>query len=502
MKVRGRALREESLERLITGTFDVLVVGGGIVGARIALDAARAGLRVALVDAGDFGGATSCASGKLIHGGLRYLRTGSIRIVRRSRQEQRVLADRVAPHLVRRLPFLLATAERGYASFSTLAAGPLVYWGLDGFRAPLPRFISPEETQALIPPLRTTGSRVLLEEAVTDDARLTLATVRAAIRAGAVAVNHSQVVHLEHTRGGITGAVLVGRDREGPLTVRCRVVVNATGPWLDRLRLWEDPRRRPMVRLSKGVHLVLRLDGDWRAAFTLALPGRGHVYAVPWHGTLLLGTTDTTYEGNPGCVAPTPVEESYLLAAASRFLPKEMVRPDRVLCSFAGLRVLPRGGGETFEASREHVVRVGSGGMISVGGGKLTTHRMIALDTLRRLPAQLRPRSLRLSSEPLPGAEQPDVRTLRARLDAGTTEHLVELYGGEAQNLLGYAVRSPDALEKVHPQGPDIWAQVHHAAEEEWAMTVEDVIRRRTTLGVRGLATKEIRAQIFSILAS
>jgi len=496
-------LREESLERLITGTFDVLVAGGGIVGARIALDAARAGLRVALVDAGDFGGATSCASGKLIHGGLRYLRTGSIRTVRRCRQERRVLTDRVAPHLVRRLPLLLATAEeRGYARFSTIAAGPLVYWGLGGFRAPLPRFVSPEETRALIPPLRANGSRVLLEEAVTDDARLTLATVRTAVRAGAVAVNHSQVVHLEHTRGEITGAVLVGRDGEGPLTVRCRVVVNATGPWLDRLRLLEDPRREPMVRLSKGVHLVLRLDGDWRAAFTLALPGGGHVYAVPWHGTLLLGTTDTAYEGNPGCVAPTSVEEAYLLATASRFLPEEMVRPDRVLCSFAGLRVLPRGDGETFEASREHVVRVGSGGMISVGGGKLTTHRMIALDALRRLPAQLRPRRLRSSSEPLPGAEPPDVRILRTRLDAGTAEHLVELYGGEAQHLLGYAVRTPDALERVHPQGPDIWAQVYHAAEEEWAMTVEDVIRRRTTLGVRGLTTKKIRARILSILTS
>jgi len=216
----------------------------------------------------------------------------------------------------------------------------------------------------------------------------------------------------------------------------------------------------------------------------------------------LLGTTDTAYEGEPGSVAPTSVEEAYLLAAASRFLPDEMVRPDRVLCSFAGLRVLPRGDGETFEASREHVVRVGSGGMISVGGGKLTTHRLIALDTLRRLPAQLRPRRLRLNSEPLPGAEPPDVPTLRTRLDAGTAEHLVELYGGEAQHLLGYAVRTPDALERVHPRSPDIWAQVYHAAEEEWAMTVEDVVRRRTTLGIRGLATREIRAQILSILSS
>ena len=257
-----------------------------------------------------------------------------------------------------------------------------------------------------------------------------------------------------------------------------------------------------MLRLSKGVHVVLPLDSEWRAAFALRLPGGRHVYAVPWHGVLLLGTTDTAYEGNPGYGAPTPAEKAYLLATASRFLPEEMVLPDRVLCSFAGLRVLSRGDGETYDASREHVVRVGPGGMISVAGGKLTTHRVIALDALRRLPAQLRPRRLRSSSEPLPGSAPPDVRTLRARLDAGTVEHLVEPYGGEAQNLLRYAAQLPRALDRVHPQGPDIWAQVYYAADEEWAMTVEDVIRRRTTLGARGLTTDEIQAQISSILTA
>jgi glycerol-3-phosphate dehydrogenase len=502
MRVRGGARREDSLEQLSAATFDVLVIGGGIVGSRIALDAARAGLRTALVDAGDFGGATSGASGKLIHGGLRYLRTGSIRLVRRSRREQRVLADWVAPHLVRCLPLLLETTERGYAAFSTVAAGPLVYWGLDGFRAPLPRFVSPEETRALIPPLRSTGPRVLLEEAVTDDSRLTLATAGAAVRAGAVAVNHLRVVHLEHARGGITVAVLAERDGEDTLTVRCRAVVNATGPWLDGLRLLEDPRSEPIVRLSKGVHVTLPLDGQWRGAFTLRLPGGRHVYAVPWHGVLLLGTTDTAYEGNPGCVAPTPAEEAYLLATASRFLPEEMVLPDRMLCSFAGLRGLSRGNRATYEASREHVVRVGPSGMISVAGGKLTTHRVIALDALRRLPAQLRPRRLRLSAHPLPGSAPPDARALRARLDVGTAEHLIGLYGGEAHNLLRYAAQLPDALERVHPQGPDIWAQVYYAADEEWAMTVEDVIRRRTTLGVRGLASDRVRARISSILGA
>lgn len=499
----GSVIREHSLERLSTETFDVLVVGGGIVGARVAFEASHAGLKVALVDAGDFGGATSSASGKLVHGGLRYLRAGRVRLVREAHRERRILAGRIAPHLVHRLPFLLASIEQGSSRYSTVVAGPIAYWALDGFRRPAPRRVSAGETQGLIPPLRTTdlGSCALMEEAITDDGRLTLATVKAAVNAGAVAVNHLRVVELEKTRGGISGAVLQGRDGEGPLAVRCRAVVNATGPWLDHLRLLEDPRREPAVRLSKGVHLVLPLEGDWRAAFALSLSDARHVYVVPWHGTLLLGTTDTAYEGDPGAAAPDPSEEAYLLEAASRFLSWDLARPDRVLSSFAGLRVLPRGEGGTYEASREHVVRVGPAGMISVGGGKLTTHRLIALDALRRLPAGLRPRRLRPSLDPLPGFSPPDARALHTRLDVATAKHLTELYGGEAGKLLRYAARFPGALEKVHPEGPDIWAQVYHAADEEWAVTVEDVTRRRTILDIRGLATEDVRARISSVLA-
>ncbi|MDQ3913257.1 MAG: FAD-dependent oxidoreductase, partial [Actinomycetota bacterium] len=363
---------------------------------------------------------------------------------------------------------------------------------------PAPRLVSAQGARGLIPPLRTAGlgACALLEEAVTDDGRLTLSTVKAAVLAGAVAVNHLRVVELGRSRGGISGAVLEGREGEGFVSVRCRAVVNATGPWIDQLRLLEDPRREPAVRLSKGVHLVLSRESDWRAAFTLDLDGAGHVYVVPWHGMLLLGTTDTPYGDDPGAVAPDPAEQSHLLDAASRFLPPDLIRPARVRCSFAGLRVLPLGDGRVYEASRGHVVRVGPAGMISVGGGKLTTHRLIALDALRALPGDLRPRKLRPSTDPLPGSSPPDARALLTLLDAPTAEHLMELYGGEAEKLLGYAARFPDALEKVHPEAPDVWAQVYHAADEEWAVTADDVLRRRTTLGIRGLDTEEVRGRI------
>jgi glycerol-3-phosphate dehydrogenase len=503
MSACGAVNRERSLERLRTGAFDVLVIGAGIVGARTAFEAACAGLKVAVVDAGDFGGATSSASGKLIHGGLRYLRSGRLRFVREARREQRILANQVAPHLVRRIPFLLA-AGRGSARYSTIAAGPLAYWALDRFRRPAPHFVTAGEAAALIPPLRTADldTHTLLEEAVTNDSRLTLATVRAAVHTGAVAVNYLRAVELEYSRDRIFGAMLEGRGGEGLFTVRCRAVVNATGPWLDHLRLLEDPKREPAVRLSKGVHLVLPLESEWQAAVAFALDDNRHVYAVPWHGMLLLGTTDTTYEGDPSAAVPEPAEEHYLLDVASCFLSQDLVRPDRVRCSFAGLRVLPSGDGGTYKMSREHIVRVGPAGMVSIGGGKLTTHRLIALDALRWLPAELRPRKLRPNLDPLPGSSPPAAGALPARLEGLTAEHLKSLYGGEFGELLNYAARSPDALERVHPEGPDVWGQVYHAVDEEWAMTVEDVIRRRTTLGIRGLATDEVRARISSVLTS
>jgi glycerol-3-phosphate dehydrogenase len=500
LSVRGAANRERSMELLRRCTFDLLVIGGGIVGSRVALEASHAGLQVALVDAGDFGGATSSASGKLVHGGLRYLRAGRFRLVREALRERRVLATRVAPHLVRPLPVLLATDEAGRSRYLTVAAGPLAYWALGDLRRPAPRLFGAEPARAMFPALRTTGPCGLVEEAVTDDGRLTLATVKAAVRAGTVAANHARVVELRKERGGISGAILEGRDGEGAFDVRCRAVVNATGPWLDRVRLLEDSGREPAVRLSKGVHLVLPLEGGRRAAIALALRDGRHVYAVPWHGMLLVGTTDTPYEGDPRAAVPTFAEEAYLLEAASRFLPGELVRHDRVLCSFAGLRVLRPGDGATFEASREHFVGVGPAGMVSVAGGKLTTHRPIALDALRALPPGVRPRKLQPSLDPLPGSSPPDERVLRARLDAATARHLAELYGGEAEALLDYAARLPDALERVHPGGPDLWAQVHHAADEEWAMSVDDVVRRRTTLAVRGLDTEIVRAGISAIV--
>jgi len=491
--------RERALEKLCSGVFDVFVIGGGIVGSRTAFDATRYGLRVALVDAGDFGGATSGSSARLIHGGLRYLATGDWRLVRAALRERDVFSRLIAPHLVRPLSFVLSAAGGRRAG---CAAGLLAYAALGGLRTPLPRFATPEEAALLVPPLRAHrfASHAVFQEATTLDSRLTLATVRAAEISGAVVANYLRVVAMDLASDGISRVMLRGGG--DTFTVRCRAVVNATGPWVDRLREMESGSCASMVRLSKGVHVVLRPDEPWKAAVAVSLEGGRHLYAVPSQGTILLGTTDVPYDGDPAAVAAEPEEISNLLDNAEQFLHPEALRGERVISAFAGLRALPRGEEEPRHARRDHLLSVGAGGMVSVAGGKLTTHRLIALDALRSLPDTVRPRRLSLSDAPLPGAGPAPVRDLRSRLDGPVWDHLFHLHGAGARKLLRYVEEVPNALDEIVPGAPDRWAQVYHAIREEWALTTEDVIYRRTTLGLRGLDTPEIRRKICGVFES
>ena len=489
--------RERTMEELGLGVFDVLVLGGGIVGGRVAFDAARAGLRVALVDAGDFGGATSGASARLVHGGLRYLRAGNVRLVRTALRERNVLASRIAPHLVRPLPFVLSAAG---GQRSKCAAGLIAYAALNGFGRPLPRFITPEEAVRLVPSLRGDDltSHAVFQEAETDDSRLALANVTAAARSGAVVANYLRAVALDLAPGKNSRVLLQGR--EGTLTVRCRAVVNATGPWMDLVRKMEDPGCGPVARLSKGIHVVLRPAEKWRAAVAVFMDGGRHLYAVPCEDMILLGTTDEEYTGDPGGVAAEPADVASLLELAHHFLRPEMLGGERVVSAFAGLRVLPRGEVASRYASRDHLLSVGPGGMVSVAGGKLTTHRQIALDALRRLPSDVRPRRLSLSDAPLPGSSPICRRDFESRLDAPIMDHLIHLYGAESARLLEYSKVHHDALEQITPGAPDLWAQVHHAISEEWAVKAEDIIYRRTSLGLRGFDIPEIRQRISRLL--
>jgi glycerol-3-phosphate dehydrogenase len=470
---RARAVAELGERR-----FDLLVIGGGIVGAGIAEAASAHGLAVALVDKGDFGSGTSTASSKLIHGGLRYLRLGDVRLVREAHQERRLLMRVVAPHLVRRLPFLFPLYAGGPYRPWFVQSGILLYSTLA--RAKLNGPVKVERARRLVPRLRANGLRscALYADAVTNDGRLTLANVRAAAEAGATVLNYAEVVAIRSREGAE-----VGVDGE-TIRVAARAVVNAAGPWVDHVRRLEDPAAAPSVRLSKGVHLLVDGGGDWDAALTIPHDKVRVSFAVPWEGMLLLGTTDTLHDGDPGDLRVTEEDAAQVIEEASAAV--EDLRWSDVRGSFAGLRVLPVGSGETATARRETVYSRGPSGMVSIAGGKLTTYRRIALDALEHLRSDLGLRQIDARPRALPGAAGlADVRFPEG-LPVVTRSHLLDLYGSLATDVLAPARDDPSLLEPLVPGRPDLAAQALYAREHEWALTDEDVLRRRTTAWLAG----------------
>ena len=489
--------RATALDRLSSESFDLLVVGAGVTGARIAYDASHAGLRVALVDAGDVAGGTSSASSKLLHGGFRYLARRSYRLVHDAGRERHVLATQVASHLSRPLPVVL-TMERGRWPEWQLQYGLMLYHGLSGFRRPRPRLLDPDEAREIAPELQTAEQRIhiLLPEFQTDDSRLVLATALGAARMGAVVVPYVEVAGIGGSNGRVDTVELLDRLGGEHLSVRVRSVVNASGPCIDRVRALEDPRSSPIARLSKGVHVTLPLPPGWSALVAFYSPDDRTSFAAPWRGTLLVGTTDTEYDGDPLLVETNEDDIAEVLEGVAQLLPAERIERSRILASWAGLRVLPRGDGDTAVASREHLLSVGPRGVVSIAGGKLTTHRRMATDALGLLPAELRPRKLDLRPAPLPGSEPSlDGAGLTAAAGEDAARHLRSVYGSEAHRLLAYA-NEPDAFERIHPDGPDVWAQVRYAVEHELASTADDVVWRRTSLAHRGLATEDVRAAV------
>jgi glycerol-3-phosphate dehydrogenase len=464
--------RVAAAEQLAGRRFDLLVIGGGIIGAGIAEAATAHGLSVALVDKGDFAGATSSASSKLVHGGLRYLQMGDVALVREAHQERRYLMSVVAPHLVERLPFVFPLYRDGPHRPWFVRTGVLLYSALA--RAKINGRVSNQRALHLVPALRTDNlhSTALYADASTNDGRLTIANVRAAADRGAVVLNYAEVVEV-HDDGAdvvVDGATV---------RVRARQVVNATGPWLDRLRALEDPAAPPSIRLSKGVHLIVEGGLDWRAAVTIPHDKVRVSFAIPWEDKLLLGTTDTLHEGAPEDARVTDDDVRTILDEAS----VAVHGIGEVRASFCGLRALPGGPGATANARRETVYTRGPSGMLSVAGGKLTTYRRIALDALEQVGV----RNLDRRPRPLPGAAGLDAIPWPPGLETRLRGHLLHLYGSLAVEVLAPAVADPSLLEPLVEGRPDIRAQEVYARTREWARTDEDVRRRRTTAWLAGL---------------
>lgn len=515
----GVASRAETREQLSKATYDLLVIGGGILGISTAWHAAQSGLRVALVDAGDFAGATSSASSKLLHGGLRYLQTGAVKLVAENHFERRAVSRQVAPHLANPLTFYLPVYKGGPHGAAKLGAGVFAYSALSAFGDGVGHLLSPSKAAQDVPELRTDNLKAVAVygDDQMNDSRMALMTVRAAVEAGATVLNHAEVTGLRFTQGRVTGAELKDRMSGDEFGVNARLVLNATGPWVDHLRKMENPAAAPSIRLSKGAHLVLKRTAPWKAALATPIDKYRITFALPWEDMLLLGTTDEEFEGDPADVKVTEADTAQILDEAAFSIRDQQLSRDLITYSFAGLRVLPGGPGSTSKAKRETVVSEGAGGMLSVAGGKWTTFRHIGRTVMKKLEAlpghplgdDYEPISQLQKRLPLPGIANPRAVAHRLLVDgpapgprmaADTAKHLATHYGSLSFDIARLANENPELAERVSPDAPEIWAQVVYARDQEWAETPDDVLRRRTTLTIRGLDTDEVRGKVQDVL--
>jgi glycerol-3-phosphate dehydrogenase len=497
---------------LTASRFDALIIGGGITGAGIARDLALRGVSTALVEYDDFASGTSSRSTKLIHGGLRYLEHLDLRLVFEACRERAIL-QRIAPHLVRPLPLLVPVYRGARRSRSLVHAGLTLYDLLAlGRTTHRHRMLSAEAArrrQPLLDPKGLTGG-ALYWDCRMDDARLCLENVIAAREAGAVTVNHARATALLRQHGRITGAVVEDRESGRELEVAAQVVVNATGPWLDRFGALAEgwtPRLRP----TRGAHLLVpRLAGGEEALYLSADRNDRMFFVIPWGELSLIGTTDLDDRNPPEDAVVTAAEIDYLLAEAGRYLPATCLSAKDVVSAFAGIRPLLAGrSGHESQVSREHALFDSPDGLISIGGGKYTTFRAMAAEVADRVMARLgKPRGQVLTATlPLPGGQpewerfrhDPSATTCRYDLDPATLARLAERYGSRTGHLLTLLEREPELAAPLAPGSSLLGVEVAYAAEFEMARTPEDVLRRRSPQALlpgHGLAAVETVAAL------
>lgn len=479
--------RAETLARLARDSFDLLIVGGGITGAGIARDAALRGLSVALIEADDFAVGTSSRSSKLIHGGLRYLAMGDVALVRETALERKAV-HRMAPHLAE--PYWMLVPAKSRIGLLKFRTGITAYEKLGAVdEADLHRNWSGEELAYHEPKLdqRLHPHACAYREYLTDDARLVLATLRAAAAAGAVIASRLEAAALlrDGEEGRVIGVrarcMLAGSEPE----IRARVVVNAAGPWADRVAALEAPRQDSRLHLSKGVHVVLPASRlPVRNLVVMTTADKRSIFAIPRGDTVYLGTTDSSYHGDDWRWPEIDAEDvRYLLEPVKRYFDVPDLTADHVTAAWAGLRpLIAEAGKEAKEMSRKDEIWIGPGGMVTIAGGKLTGFRKMAEEVMEKVGEQLG-RSLPPPPElePLPGGDfAGDLEHLARNLPGignlgrDCAERLVRLYGTEATEVLAAGA------EALVTNGEVLRGEVDWAVNVEAALSLEDLIYRRT----------------------
>lgn len=476
------------------------MVGGGIVGAAIARDAAMRGLQTVLLEQADLGFGTSSRSSRLIHGGLRYLEQGHLHLVFEATRERRVLMG-IAPHLVRPLPFVFPIHRGDRVSLWRLAAGMWLYDLLALFRnVAAHRMLGKRAVLEREPMVRERGlvGGARYFDAQCDDARLVLALARSAAGHGATIVTYMGVEDFEWAADRVIGVRVADRLTGARGTIRAAAVVNATGPWVDRLRALEEPGCRPLLRITKGAHVMVPRERlGHRDAITFLSPIDGRVmFVVPWGDLSYIGTTDTDTQESPDTTAASTEDVVYLLRSANAEFPNARLGMRDVRATWSGLRALIASADPKApsQVSREHVIVTGRGGVITVAGGKLTTCRIMGAQTVDRVLADLSKRGVspragpaRTDEEPLPGGETAELEPFRERareigLSPAAAEHLVRHYGTESAGIVNLASIHRELQRPLHPDHPAIEAEVVHIARREYAYRVEDVLVRRLHL--------------------
>jgi glycerol-3-phosphate dehydrogenase len=514
--------REAAFAELERGPLDVLVIGGGIVGTGIARDLALRGLKVALVEQHDLASGTSSRPTRLIHGGLRYLEMFDFALVRTDMREREVLL-RLAPHLVRPLPFLMPMYRRSVLYRAKVQAGMQLYDALSFDKSlPTRQWLNRQQALQAEPGLNPTdlqGAWQFYDGQVSLVERLVIENALDAASQGGLILTYAPAVRfVRDATGAVTGAVirdaLSGREVEA----RARLTVNATGPWLDLTTAGLRDGHRPLLRLTKGVHLVTPSASQNAHVLFAQRDGR-LFFVIPWLGYSLVGTTDTDYLGDPSEVAATKDDVEYLVDEAKHAFPS--ARFDEIYYTWAGVRALVRvesvntGKVSRKHALHDHLRRDGMPGIVSVVGGKITGYRAIAEEVgnlvARRLGHRERGDSV-TQMQPLPGGHLRDVQTYvrdqiwpRAQalgLDRQQAEHLGSIYGSLVPSVLERAERDPRLAERVCPHEPTIGAQLERAVVDEWALSLADVLLRRTPLGLDACQALECLDQVADRLAA
>lgn len=502
------------LKRLASEEFDILIIGGGATGACIARDGALRGLKVALAEKNDFAHATSAHNSKLVHGGLRYLRNFELGLVRESLKERRIW-QRIAPHLVRPLPFLVPLYDAGWRERATLGMGLTLYdllsfdraWLEDrGQRLPGHRWF--DKTSALaresaLAAPRFEGAFRYYDAQMYAPERLALECLIDAADHGAALANHAQALRLLLRNGRVEGASVRCAVSGAELDIRARLTIVAAGPWADLfLNGALGATSHKLVR-SKGIHLLVpAITGG--NALTVATP-EGHFFVLPWRGYSLLGTTDTAFSGSPDSVGVSEADIGAFLAFVNAHLPAAQLKRSDVRHFYAGLRPLvDDGSGDTYGASRraeliDHAKSDRVEGLISAVGGKWTTSRALAEIVIDAASQKIgvRTHAALTGRTPLPGGRIGSLAALDAK---GAPDHLARLYGAQLDRVLALTKDRPDLATTLSPSG-DIGAQVLHAVRTEMAMTLEDVVMRRTGIGQVGAPTADALSRAAAIMA-